>query len=81
MQLKGPEVPLQVVVWPEQVHEAGQVVSVVTLVTVIVELLYGTDVVGADEGEDEVELELKLELGVEEVGDEEGLETEVAQGI
>jgi len=74
-------VPLQVVVWPEQVHEAGQVVSVVTLVTVIVELLYGTDVVGADEGEDEVELELKLELGVEEVGDEEGLETEVAQGI
>ncbi len=36
--VNGPEVPVQLVVWPEHVHEAGQVVSVVMVVTVIVEL-------------------------------------------
>jgi len=33
----GPEGPLQVVVWPVQVQEAGQVEMVVTDVTVVVE--------------------------------------------
>jgi len=37
--VNGPEVPLQVVVWPEHVQEAGQVVRVVMLVTVMVLLL------------------------------------------
>jgi len=67
----GPEAPLQVVVWPEQVHDAGHVVRVVMLVTVIVLLAYRTDVVDAEDGEDVMEGE---------VDDEVGLATEVGQG-
>lgn len=72
MQVNGPEVPLQVVVCPEQVQEAGQVVSIVMLVTVMVLLEYGTDVVGAEE--------VELDDEVEEVGEEVGLDIEVGQG-
>jgi len=38
--VNGPFVPSQVVVWPEHVHVAGQVVNVVMLVTVTVVLVY-----------------------------------------
>jgi len=57
-QVKGPEPPVQVVVWPVQVNPCGQVVSVVIDVTVIVELLYMDDVgIRVDIIDSSVELE------------------------